>query len=79
SMADLVVAPDGNVLVGEPAAAAPRVEVFDAAGHYVGSFGARGYGPGQMELPYGLAMGAEGDVLLADSTDRRIERWTESP
>lgn len=40
------------------------------------SFGERGEGPGEMELPMGLAPGPDGDLVLYDLGLRRLSRFT---
>lgn len=67
----------GEVWVGE--AGAERVQEFTKEGAYVTSFGVAGAGAGQFQfsagVPMGISVGREGDLLVTDSGNYRVEHW----
>jgi hypothetical protein len=70
---DLAVAADGDVYVAD----GPYVRHFTGTGHYVGSFGGPGGGPGQFNsLIAGLAIGPHGHVYAGDYSGARVEEFT---
>lgn len=71
--ADLAVADDGTVYVGD----GPNIREFTGNGHYVGSFGGTGSGPGQFNSTIaGLAVGPHGHVYAGDYSGFRVEEFT---
>jgi hypothetical protein len=50
-----------------------RVHRFTADGKLIQSWGEPGTGPGQFNLPHGIAIDAEGQVLVADRENDRIQ------
>ncbi len=40
------------------------------------SFGTSGSGPGQFNYPHGIAVDGEGNVLVADNDNHRIQQFT---
>jgi NHL repeat len=44
---------------------------------YVTSWGSRGSGPGQFGYPYGVAVDAQRHVYVADTSNRRIEKFSQ--
>ena len=52
------------------------VSVFSPSGEKIRSFGTQGSGPGQFESPRDVAIINEGDILVADSRNYRIQRFT---
>ena len=50
-----------------------RVAKYDKAGHWVGSFGEPGSGPGQLNTPHSIAADAQGNIYVADRGNRRIQ------
>ena len=70
---DLAIAQDGNVYVADGA----TIREFTATGHYVGSFGGSGSGPGQFNSTIaGLAIGPHGHVYAGDYSGARVEEFT---
>src|SRR5512143_3548753 len=55
------------LLPGRVAAQAPA---------YLGQWGAFGNGNGQFYYPYGVAIGANGNVYVSDQANHRIQRFT---
>jgi peptidylamidoglycolate lyase len=69
---DVAVLPDGGFYVSDGYGNA-RVARFDASGRFAAEFGARGAGPGQFDLPHGIALDAAGHVYVADRGNARIQ------
>ncbi|MCK4772333.1 MAG: 6-bladed beta-propeller [Candidatus Latescibacteria bacterium] len=71
----LVCGRDGTryVLEGKDA----RILRFDAVGAFLGSFGRQGAGPGEFASPTDLTILPDNDLLVADSGNRRLSRFTQ--
>ena len=79
---DVVIAPDGSIFIGEGHGAQfedeagpeslSRVSKFSADGTFIKSFGAWGFGDGEMRGPHSLAMDSQGRLFVADRGNRRI-------
>jgi DNA-binding beta-propeller fold protein YncE len=70
---DLALEPDGDVYVAD----GPYIREFTGTGHYIGSFGGPGNGPGQFDsLIAGLAIGPHGHVYAGDYSGARVEEFT---
>lgn len=54
-----------------------RVEIFDADGHFVRTFGKAGDGPGYFARPKGIAVDGDGHVWVADSMTDRVQVFTQ--
>jgi predicted membrane-bound mannosyltransferase/DNA-binding beta-propeller fold protein YncE len=71
----VAVAPDGQIFVAEEFG--HRVSVFAADGQYVGQFGRQGSetasGDLQFNRPNGIAIAADGTLVLADTWNYRIQ------
>ena len=52
------------------------VSVLGLNGTRIRSFGSRGSGPGQCLVPCGVAVDDEGNILVADSSNHRIQKFT---
>ncbi len=50
-----------------------RVEVFDADGNFVSTFGKNGDGPGHFERPKGIAIDCDGHIWVADAAQDRVK------
>jgi DNA-binding beta-propeller fold protein YncE len=67
----IATGPNGDVYVAETWG--NQVDVFDAEGAFLRSFGSYGYGRGQFSTPYGIAVApTSGDVYLADTGGDRV-------
>lgn len=66
----LAVAPDGNVWVTDPGLA--RVLVFDSNGGFLFTFGQPGDDSSSFMVPTGIALGGDGTVFVADTTNNRV-------
>src|SRR5438477_273239 len=67
-----LVAPGGDLYVTDGYGNA-RVHRFSAEGRLLQSWGEPGAGPGQFNLPHGIAVLADGRVLVADRENDRIQ------
>ena len=56
--------------------ASNRIEKFDSNGGYLSKWGAFGSGNGQFTFPIGVAVDASGSVYVADTNNRRIQKFT---
>ena len=72
---DVAFASNGHIYVSDGYGNA-RVLEFDAAGTFVREWGEPGKGPGQFRLPHGIAIGADGNVYVADRENGRVQRFT---
>lgn len=54
---------------------AHRVFRFDAGGASIGSFGGFGSQPGQFNDPWGIRVDSDGNVLVADTFNHRIQKF----
>ena len=68
----VAVAPDGVVYVADGYGNA-CVHRFAPDGTYLGGFGGPGTGPGEFNLPHGIAIDAHGRVLVADRENERVQ------
>lgn len=50
-----------------------RVLVYDSTGRHVRTLGSEGSGPGELQGPSGLALGADGAVRVLDTGNRRLQ------
>lgn len=69
---NLAVAPSGDLYVSDGYGNA-RVHRFRADGQLIQSWGEPGVGAGQFNLPHGIAVAADGRVLVADRENDRIQ------
>ncbi len=53
--------------------------MFGPTGTYLGQFGSRGTLEGQFRYPFGLAFEPNGNLLVVDSQDNRIQRFGHVP
>lgn len=53
-----------------------RVHRFDADGRLAGSWGQPGTGPGEFHVPHGVAVAADGRVVVADRENERLQFFT---
>jgi DNA-binding beta-propeller fold protein YncE len=72
---NVAVDADGNVFVSDTFN--DRVEIFDADGNFVRTFGKAGDGPGYFARPKGIAVDADGHVWVADSVMDRVQVFTQ--
>ncbi len=65
---------DGNLYVSDTYN--DRVEVFDADGVFIRTFGKNGDGPGDFARPKGIAIDSDGHVWVADAMLNRLQVFT---
>jgi sugar lactone lactonase YvrE len=53
-----------------------RIEIFDADGKFIGTFGKAGDGPGYFGRPKGVAIDSDGHVWVADGMQDRVQVFT---
>ncbi len=71
----LAFATDGSYFVADGYANS-RVHHFDRDGALIRSWGEPGSAPGQFRLPHGVCVLPDGDVLVADRENDRVQRFT---
>ena len=71
---NLAVAPSGELFITDGYGNA-RVHRFSAGGELLGSWGEPGDGPGQFQVPHGIAVDSGGLVYVADRENSRIQRF----
>ena len=69
---DVAVAPDGSFYVSDGYRNS-RVVRFSKEGRYLFSWGRRGSGPGEFNVPHGIARDAMGQLYVADRGNARIQ------
>jgi sugar lactone lactonase YvrE len=73
---DVVVAPNGDIIVAEGHASAPgsraRILRFDASGKLLKTWGTFGTGPGEMDQPHALALDSRNRLYVGDRSNNRI-------
>jgi DNA-binding beta-propeller fold protein YncE len=68
---DVAVDNDGNVYVTDTLN--NRVEIFDADGNFISTFGKNGDGPGYFTRPKGIAIDSDGHIWVADEVQDRLQ------
>ena len=66
---------DGNVYVTDMLNY--RVEIFDADGKFIRTFGKHGDGPGYFAMPKGIAVDCDGHIWVTDSMQNRIHLFSQ--
>ena len=69
---NLALSPSGEMYVSDGYGNA-RVHKFDPNGQLLFSWGEPGSGPGQFQVPHGIAVGPDGTVYVADRENSRIQ------
>ena len=70
----VIVNQKGEVVVVE----CESVSVFSPSGKKLQSFGSYGSGQGQFYFPWGVAVDGEGNILVVDTKNHRIQKFTAS-
>ena len=71
---NVAVDKDGNVYVADTFN--NRIEVFDADGQFIRTFGKAGDGPGYFARPKGVGIDSDGHVWVADALQDRVQAFT---
>lgn len=74
---NLALAADGTMFITDGYGNA-RVHVFSPEGALLRSWGEPGSGPGQFQLPHGIAVDERGTVYVADRENSRIQLFTDA-
>jgi sugar lactone lactonase YvrE len=72
----VIVAPNGDIFVGDghtPGKGNQRVLKFSKDGKFIKQWGELGSGPGQFNVPHGLAFDSKGRLFVADRANLRIQ------
>jgi sugar lactone lactonase YvrE len=69
--AGVAVDGEGNVYVADTMN--NRIEIFDADGQFISTFGKNGDGPGYFSRPKGVAIDSDGHIWVADGMQDRIQ------
>jgi sugar lactone lactonase YvrE len=71
---DVLVAPNGDIFVSEGHGGTnSRILKFTKEGKLIKIIGKKGSGPGEFDLPHGLAMDSQGRLFVADRGNNRIQ------
>jgi len=62
---------DGNVYVTDTFNC--RIEIFDADGRYLSTFGRNGDGPADLQRPKGIAIDGDGHIWVVDAAQSRVK------
>src|SRR5439155_3378030 len=69
---DVAWDPQGNIFVSDGYTNS-RVAKYDKNGRFIASFGTKGNGPDQLNLPHTIAADAQGNIYIGDRSNRRIQ------
>ena len=67
---------DENLLVVD--ARNHRVQRFTKGGTFLGKFGEYGSGPGQFNMPWGVALNTAGEIYISDWRNDRVQKFSPS-
>ncbi len=73
---DVAIAPNGDIFVADGhniGSGNARVVKFTKDGKFIKQWGEHGSGPGQFEVPHGLAFDSKGRLFVADRGNNRIQ------
>lgn len=73
--ADIAFAPDGHLFIADGYGNA-RILEYDGNGKRLRQWGKPGTGPGELHLPHGIAIHADGSLFVADRENGRIQHFT---
>jgi len=69
---DVAIAPNGDIFVSDGHVNS-RIVKFTKAGTFIKTWGKKGTGPGEFNLPHSLAFDSRGRLLVADRSNKRIQ------
>ena len=64
----------GNIYVLDSREA--NIKVFDESGRHIRTFGTRGQGPGELQMPGGMCITPDEEILILDTANRRLLFFT---
>ena len=72
---DVIVAPNGDIFVadGHGGESNARIMKFDKDGKFLMTWGKKGTGPGEFDIPHSLAFDSQGRLFVADRNNNRIQ------
>ena len=79
---DVVTAPNGDIYVAEghagqnqnaPPDTVARISRFTKDGKFIKSWGKPGSGPGELNVPHGIAFDSQGRLFVADRANNRLQ------
>jgi streptogramin lyase len=72
---DVVVAPNGDIFVadGHGGESNSRIVKFSKDGKFIKTWGKKGTGPGEFDIPHALAFDSKGRLFVGDRNNNRIE------
>jgi sugar lactone lactonase YvrE len=71
---DVVVAPNGDIFVGEGHGGAnSRILKFSKDGKFIKSIGKKGSAPGEFDQPHALAIDSKGRLIVGDRGNNRVQ------
>jgi DNA-binding beta-propeller fold protein YncE len=74
---DVAIARSGDVFIAQGhkpfTGGDARILKFDKTGKFLKSWGGKGKGPGQFEVPHGIAVDAKGQLWVSDRENQRIQ------
>jgi DNA-binding beta-propeller fold protein YncE len=75
SPSDVLVAPNGDIFVadGHGGDTNARIVKFDKDGKFIKSWGKKGAGPSEFNVPHTLAMDSSGRLFVGDRANSRIQ------
>ncbi|MCK4975766.1 MAG: hypothetical protein KAS36_02400, partial [Anaerolineales bacterium] len=72
---DIVIDPTGRVFVTDTGN--KRISVHNSEGDFLYQIGVGGYSSGELDEPVGVALNADGDLVVADTWNLRIQMFSE--
>jgi sugar lactone lactonase YvrE len=72
-VSDLAMAKNGDLFVADGEGANTRVVKFSKDGKFIKSWGTKGSGPGELNVPHGIAVDAKGRIWVCDRSNKRLQ------
>jgi DNA-binding beta-propeller fold protein YncE len=73
NVADVVLAPNGDIFVADGEGGNNRIVKFSKDGTFIKSWGSKGAGQGQFDIPHCIAMDGKGRIWVCDRNNKRIQ------